>query len=77
MPTEFDTPQNFQISGLPELPDDVTLAEMNALMLGHPIMRGGVVVVDKLDISEQQINDILVQAGIDLGDADDIYGDDE
>ena len=35
MPASFDTPENVQISGLPELPDDVTLEEVGGLILGR------------------------------------------
>ena len=74
MPEHVETPENIQIAGLPILPDDVTLAEVADLMRGRPIVRDGVVVVDKLEITDQQINDILAEAGIELGDEDDIYG---
>ena len=74
MPTEFDTPENIQISSLPVLPDDVTLAEVADLMRGRPITREGVEYMVDLRLSDQQINDILAEAGIELGDEDDIYG---
>ena len=61
-------PDQSNISGLPELPDDVTLEEVGGLILGRPIMRQGVVVVDKLEITDQQIEDILAEAGIVLDD---------
>ena len=63
-----------EISGLPVLPDDVTLEEVGGLILGRPIMREGVVVVDKLEITDQEIEDILAAAGIELSDEDDVYG---
>ena len=45
-------------------------------MRGRPIMRERVVVVDKLDITDQQIADIFAEAGIELDDDDDddVYG---
>lgn len=71
MPTEFDTPEQ-EYPDLSAFPDDVTPEEVARLILGLPIMRDGVVVVDKLEITDQQIERMLSDAGLPV-----TYEDDE
>ena len=72
MPTDFDAPENVEYPDLSAFPDDVTPEEVAALFLGRPIRRDGVVVVDKLEITDQQIERMLGDAGIPV-----TYEDDE
>ena len=54
-----------------ELPDDVTLEELAGALFGRPIRRGGVDFRVELNISDEEIEAILADAGIELDDEDD------
>lgn len=71
MPDQFENP------GQCELPDDVTIEEMAGVLAGRPIIRDGVAYKVTLNITDEDINEILAEAGIELSDEYDIYGDDE
>lgn len=64
------------------VPDDVTPEEMARLILGRPIRRDGVDIKVDLNITDQMLENVLLDAmladaGIELDDENDIYGDDE
>ena len=71
MSDQFDSLDNFEYPDFSAFPDDVTPEEVARLILGRPIVRDGVVVVDKLEITDQQIERMLSDAGIELDDEDD------
>ena len=50
---------------------------MAGVLAGRPIMRDGVAYKVTLNITDEDINEILAEAGIELSDESDIYGDDE
>ena len=70
-------PDQFETSGQCELPDDVTPEELAGALFGRPIRRGNVNYRVSLNITDEDINEILAEAGIELSDENDIYGDDE
>lgn len=52
-----------------ELPDDVTLEEMaGAILAGRPIRRGNVSYRVELNMSDEEIEEMLAEAGIGLDD---------
>ena len=61
-------PDQFENSGQCELPDDVTMEEMAGALFGNPIRRGNVNYRVSLNISDEQIDEILADAGIELDD---------
>ena len=60
-------PEQFEVPGQCELPDDVITEEMTSLILGQTNRREEAIVVD------QRIESMLADAGIETNDEDDIY----
>lgn len=58
-------------------PDDVTPEDVVRAIHGRKFTRDGATYKVSLNIADEAIEEILADAGIDLGDEDDIYGDDE
>ena len=75
MPDQFEMPEHAEYPDLSGVPDDVTPEEMAGLILGRPIKRDGVVVVDKIVITDQMLENVLADAGIELDDEDYVEAD--
>ena len=61
-------PDQFEVSGQYGLPDDVTPEELAGALFGRPIQRGGVNYTVDLEISDEEIEELLAEAGIELDD---------
>lgn len=85
MPTEFDAPEQADYPDMTGVPEDVTMEEMaGAVLRDQPIIRNGEVVVDKIELTDQMIKNMMAgvkdeldAAGIELVDEDYLFGDEE
>ena len=58
MPDQFEYPE------LSWMPDDITPEELAGVIVGRPVMRGGVNVAEGFQFSDQLTEKVLTDAGI-------------
>ena len=75
MQGEFEMPEHVEYPDLSGIPDDATFEEKVKLVLGRPIRRNGVDITLDLNITDEMLEAILADAGIELDDEDYVEAD--